>query len=114
MSWQMPQLAVGDLVLYYSNPVNPRDPQLGFVVEKPGITAISILVFGQSTGFIEKKSVRHKADPFWKESETANSWAKWGCFDLHPMTELMPQLNEMVRDWKLAKARNKTKSSGNK
>lgn len=112
--WAMPELAVGDLVLYYANPVNPRDPALGFVVEKPGRTALSILVFGQSTGWIEKKSVRHVDDPFWKESETANAWAKWGCYTLHPMTKLMPQLNDMVTDWKVAKARSKTKSTGNK
>ena len=53
-------------------------------------------------------------DPFWKESETATAWSKWGCFKLHPMTKLMPQLNEMVTDWKVAKARNKTKPTGNK
>ena len=72
MSWEMPELSVGDLVLFYANPINPRDPSLGFVVEKPGRTALSILIFGQSTGFIEKKSVRHAGRPILEGKRDCN------------------------------------------
>ena len=112
--WKQPELRVGDLVLYYSNPINPVEPLLGFVVERPGKTSISILAFGQSTGFIEKKSVRHKDDPFWKEDESANAWHKWGCYTLHPLTEMMPVMKKLITAMKIEESRTKAKKAGNK
>ena len=104
--WSFPELKVGDAVLWHSNPQNLNEtPALGWVIERPGTQTVSVLVFTQSTGFIEKKSVRHADDPFWRESETANNWQQWGCFTLHPVTEVMPVLKEMISDWKISRAR---------
>jgi hypothetical protein len=75
------------------------------VIERPGREAISILVFTQAAGFVEKKSVRHVSDPFWKESEMAPQWQKWGCFDLHPNTKALKELQGLLVKAKIEKAR---------
>ena len=103
--WKQPELRVGDQVYFYDNPTNPQNPVMGWVVEPPGTQTISVLVFSQSAGFVEKKSVRHKDDPFWRESEVAQQWQKWGAYELHPVTELLPMLSQMIADWKIAKAK---------
>ena len=112
--WKQPELSVGDAVLFYDNPSNPEEPSMGWVIEKPGVQTISVLVFTQSAGFVEKRSVRHLDDPFWQTSDTATAWHRWGCYRPHPMTELVPVLREMVSDWKIAKARRKDGSGVNK
>ena len=104
--WTFPELKVGDAVFWHSNPQNlGESPAMGWVIEKPGTQTISILIFAQNAGFVEKKSVRHADDPFWRESETANNWQQWGCFTLHPVTEVLPVLKEMISDWKISRAR---------
>lgn len=113
-AWKMPDLEVGDAVYFYDNPSNLQSPAMGWVIEKPGVQTISILIFSQNAGFIEKKSVRHADDPFWSESEMAPSWQRWGCFKLHPLTEIMPVLGEMIRDWKVSKARRSGSGGVNK
>lgn len=112
--WQQPRLSVGDLVFFYTDPSYPRDPQLGFVVEKPGLTSLSILVFSQNTGWHERKSVRHRDDPFWRDDPNANAWSKWGCYELHPITSLMPEMMKMLEDYKKSKARSKKAETVNK
>lgn len=109
--WARPDVSVGDFCLYFDNPSNPQNPAMGFVLERPGAQTISLLIFSPSSGWVEKKSVRHADDPFWRESDAAPQWQKWGCFRVHPMTELLPSLREMVTDWKIAKARRATKQA---
>lgn len=108
--WKRPELNVGDFCLFYDNPSNTQNPVMGFVAEKPGVHTISLLVFSPNSGWVDKKSVRHADDPFWRESEMAPQWQQWGCYRVHPMTELMPLLGEMVTDWKIAKAKRQAKS----
>lgn len=103
--FQMPEVAVGDLVLWFDNPQSPIDPAMGWVVERPGRETISILVFSQTHGFVEKKSVRHKDDPFWRESEVAGNWMSWGCFDLHSSTALLKELRVLLTNAKMEAAR---------
>lgn len=106
--WQRPDVAVGDLVLWYSDPLNPQNPSMGFVSERPGKNTIDILIFSPTMGWVDRKSVRHVDDPFWRESEMSGNWAQWGGFRLHPVTELMPTLQAMVSDWKIARAKRQT------
>ena len=103
--WARPEVSVGDFCLFYDNPSNPQNPSMGFVVERPGAQTVSLLIFSPSSGWVEKKSVRHADDPFWHESDSAPQWQRWGCFRLHPITELIPHMKEMVVDWKIAKAK---------
>ena len=103
--WTRPEVSIGDFVLFYDNPSNQQTPSPGFVLERPGAQTVTLLIFGAATGWTQKNSVRHADDPFWVTSEDAPSWQRWGCFRLHPMTELMPSLREMVTDWRIAKAK---------
>jgi hypothetical protein len=105
--FQMPDLIVGDMVLFHSDPFNPGDPIMGWVSRRPGKQAINILVWAEDAGFVEKPSVRHKDDPFWRESETAAQWGKWGSFELHPQTKALKELSAMLTKTKIEMAKKK-------
>lgn len=95
--WEMPEVSVGDRVLFYANPYDGSDsPSFGFVSSRPGKETIKILVFTENSGFVEKMSVRHKEDPFWQESETAQQWQVWGCWKLHPETAAIREIRELI------------------
>ena len=103
--FKMPDVGIGDLVLFYDNPFSPEAHSMGWVSTKPGVATIKVLIFAEEAGFIEKPSVRHKLDPFWKTSETAQAWGRWGCWELHPQTVMLKELKELVTKAKLEKAR---------
>lgn len=105
--FQMPDLVVGDMVLFHNNPQNRDINQaaMGWVSQRPGVSTISVLIWAPNTGFVEKPSVRHADDPFWKESEMAASWAKWGCFELHPNTKALKELKAIITRQKVEAAK---------
>lgn len=103
-SFEMPEVGIGDMVLWYSDPVNRGESNMGWICKRPGSTTVSVLVWAENTGFVEKPSVRHKDDPFWKESETAASWQRWGCWDLHPHTEATKQVQALLTKMKVQAA----------
>lgn len=107
MDFKMPDLSVGDMVLWYSNPFGPQDPVMGWVSRKPGTQTINILVWAEDAGFVEKPSVRHVDDPFWKTSDTASAWGKWGCFALHPNTKALAELQSLLTRQKIEAAKKK-------
>jgi hypothetical protein len=107
MSFEMPELMVGDMVLWYSNPFNPQDPVMGWVSRQPGSQTINILVWAEQAGFVEKPSVRHVEDTFWTESETAAAWGKWGGFALHPSTKALKELQGVLTRQKIEAAKKK-------
>ncbi len=110
-NYTMPEVGIGDLVLWYDDPFNTSGPAvMGWVVEKPGRESISILAFSQTAGFVEKKSVRHKDDPFWKESEMAQNWQQWGSWDYHPSTAMLKELKSMMTKAKLEAAKTQKKT----
>jgi hypothetical protein len=102
-----PDLTVGDMVLWYSNPFAPQDPVMGWVSRKPGAQTINILVWAEDAGFVEKPSVRHKDDPFWRESDTAAAWGKWGAYGLHPSTQALKELKALLTKQKIEAAKKK-------
>jgi hypothetical protein len=98
-------LSVGDLVLWHDDPLSSSNtPSLGWVIQK-GRETISILMFSENSGLVEKKSVRHRDDPFWRESEIAGNWIQWGCFTVHPTTEILKELKPFLTKLKMAEAR---------
>lgn len=107
MEFDVQSLVVGDMVLWYSNPLGPTEPVMGWVSRRPGCESINILVWAEDAGFIEKPSVRHVNDPFWKTSEMAQAWCKWGCFDLHPNTKALKEMQGLLNKQKLDAARKK-------
>ena len=108
--YTMPEVAIGDLVLWHEDPTGSSNPTMGWVIEKPGRESISILAFSQSAGFVEKKSVRHKDDPFWKSSDMAGNWQQWGCWTYHHSTEMLKELRSMVTKAKIDSAKKGAKT----
>lgn len=102
--YSMPVIEVGDLCFWHDDPLNASPPSLGWVIQK-GRETISVLVFSDNSGFVEKKSVRYKDDPFWKDSEMAGNWTQWGCFTLHPHTETLKEIRGFLTKLKMAEAR---------
>ena len=89
----MPEVELGDLVLYHSNPLNPNSPAMGWVSRRPGTQTVYVLVFSENAGFVEKPSVRHIDDTGLQENA---AWREWGCFELHPTTLLMRKLKTFM------------------
>ena len=100
-------LSVGDMILWYSNPFSPEDPVMGWISKKPGNQTVTVLIYAEEAGFVEKPSVRHKDDPFWKENETAASWGRWGAFTIHPNTQALKELRGLLTKQKIEAAKKK-------
>jgi hypothetical protein len=79
---------------------------MGWVSRKPGSQTINILCWAENAGFVEKPSVRHRDDPFWKENDTAAAWGKWGAYDLHPNTKTLKELASLMTKQKIEAAKN--------
>jgi hypothetical protein len=103
--FKMPEVGIGDLVLFYDNPFSPDSHSMGWISTKPGVATVKVLVFAEEAGFVEKPSVRHKDDPFWKTSETAQAWGRWGCWDYHPSTRAMKELQALLTKSKIEAAK---------
>ena len=104
-AFQMPALGVGDMVLFYDNPFAPDACSIGWVTTKPGASTVKLLVYADEAGFVEKPSVRHRDDPFWRENETAQAWGRWGCFAVHPNTQMLKELKELLTKSKVEAAK---------
>jgi hypothetical protein len=89
----MPDVDLGDQVLYHSNPLNPNAPVMGWVSRRPGTQTICVLVFSENTGFVEKPSCRHIDDPGLQENP---AWREWGAWELHPNTALLRKLKPLL------------------
>lgn len=109
-NFQTPDLTVGDLVLWYSNPFNPQDGAMGWISSKPGTQTVKILVWAENTGFVEKPSVRHRDDPYWTESPMAGNTQQWGCYELHPSTKALKELQALLTKQKIEAAKSNKKT----
>jgi len=109
VAYELPELSVGDMVRWYSDPHNHQDPAMGWICKRPGLRVATILIWADGAGFVEKPSVRHIHDPFWKESESAPAWAKWGAFDLHPDTAALKELRAFLTKKKIDDCRGNKK-----
>lgn len=105
----LPELTVGDKVLWHDNPFAPNKSTAaaGIISRRPGKHTVAVLIWGENTGWMEKLSVRHKDDPFWKTSEMASQWGQWGCFELHPETEALRELRPLITRLKVEAAKGK-------
>ena len=104
-NFQSPDLMVGDLVLWYSNPFSPQDAAMGWISSKPGTQTVKILIWAEEAGFVEKPSVRHKEDPYWVESPMASSTQRWGCYELHPSTKALKEIQSLLTKQKIEAAK---------
>ena len=88
-----PEISLGDLILYHSNPQNPQSPNMGWVPRRPGKHTISCLVFTENAGFVEKPSVRHLSDPGLQDNA---DWRQAGAWELHPTTETLRKFKSLL------------------
>ena len=102
-------LNIGDMVLFHNNPVHPNraTAAMGWISGPPGTSTITCVIWAQNSGFVERQSVRHIDDPFWKENETAGAWAKWGAFEVHPNTKMLKEMQQMLTKAKIEAAKKK-------
>lgn len=92
-SFSPPPLRPGDLVYWYHDPLTCQDPQVGWVVGRPGVLTANILVFAISAGFQDKPSVRHRDDPALQENIDLR---QWGCWEYAPQTAQLRKLDSMM------------------
>jgi hypothetical protein len=84
---------MGDMVLFYDNPLNLKDPAIGWVSRRPGVNTVSILIFSPDMGFVERPSVRHADDPGLVDNA---AWRQWGAWQFHPATETLKRLDSLL------------------
>ena len=87
--WQPPRPNVGDIVLYSRDYEHFSKPTVGFVINEPGATTISILTFTPSGYAMVYNSCHHRDDPAVKQ---ANGWRDLGVWDFAPLTKTIREL----------------------
>ena len=92
-SFSPPAVRPGDCVYYYSDPLNCNDPSVGWVIGRPGVNTVNVLVFTPFNGFEQKPSVRHKDDPGLQEN---TDWRQWGSWEYAPQTAQLKKLESMM------------------
>lgn len=81
---------LGDCVYWYLDPLNPSEPQLGWICRRPGANTVTILVFAPDIGWVEKPSVRHINDPGLRDNA---AWRQWGCWDYADWVKDLQKVN---------------------
>lgn len=86
-----PKCMTGDPIFWYADPMNPRDPCIGWIDGKPGAITNTLLVYLPNVGWTEKQSVRHKDDPGLMENA---NWRQWGCWEIAPWYEKIMRIGQ--------------------
>ena len=107
--FKMPDVIPGDQILFHVNPAdrNPLQAANGWVSQAPGSSTLTVLIWSPTFGFIEKTSVRHVDDPFWRESELAGNWMRWGAWELHPNQKALHDVRQLLTELKVRAAKQK-------
>lgn len=82
-SWTMPKPRAGDIVLFSTDYSTFSNPTVGWVIQEPGDSTISILTFTPG-GFVQRNSVHHRDDPAFQGD---HGWHDLGCWDFAPITQ---------------------------
>lgn len=87
--WKMPKPHIGDIVLFSKDYLNFSDPVVGFVVNEPGESTITILTFTASGYALVQNSCHHRTDPALKGE---HGWQDLGAWDFSPSTATLREL----------------------
>ena len=90
MEWKMPEVNVGDTVLYRAH--EGSVPQMAFVA-KVGQDTLELWALSPGYGGVDKSSVRHKDDP---RLETSVEWKKFGIWEHRARDPRLAQLSERL------------------
>lgn len=90
MDWSMPEVRIGETVLFRSH--EGADAQMAFV-SRVGKETVELWALTPGYGGVEKPSVHHKDDP-----RLANSveWKKFGTWEHRPRDPRFAQLSERL------------------
>ena len=89
-SWTMPKPRIGDAVIFSKDYVNFTAPTVGWVMQKPGDTTISIVTFTTEGCAMVYHSCHHKDDPALKGD---HGWQDLGVWDFAESTSDLRKLN---------------------
>ena len=87
--WRMPRPQIGDVVLFSKDLAGFSSPTVGWVMQEPGDTTISIVTFTPSGYAMVHNSCHHKDDPALKQD---HGWQDLGVWDFAPSTRVVREL----------------------
>lgn len=87
-NWTMPKPRAGDIVLFSTDYMTFSNPTVGWVIQEPGDSTISILTF-TAAGFVLRSSVHHRDDPSFRGD---HGWGDLGCWDFAAITRDIREL----------------------
>ena len=90
MAWQVPEVSVGDTVLFRSH--EGAEAQMAFV-SRIGKDTLELWALTPGYGGVDKTSVRHKDDPRLADSV---EWKKFGTWEHRPRDPRIAQLSERL------------------
>jgi hypothetical protein len=90
MDWKMPEVNIGDTVLYRAHEGAP--PQMAFV-SRVGQDTLELWALSPGYGGVDKPSVHHAEDP---RLLTSVEWKKFGTWEHRPRDPRIAQLSERV------------------
>ena len=85
----MPKPAIGDVVLFSKDYKNFSDPVVGWVMQEPGDTTISIVTFTPEGYALVCHSCHHRADP---ALQGDHGWQDLGVWDFTEATNCIRKL----------------------
>lgn len=90
MDWTMPEVQVGDTVLYRSH--DGAEAQMAFV-SRVGKETVELWALAPGYGGAEKPSVHHKDDP---RLSSSVEWKRYGIWEHRPRDPRIAQLSERL------------------
>lgn len=92
-NFEMPEVQLGEQVLFWEHYSKTDDPVNAWVAKRPGKNTVYLVIYSSSYGFVERPSVRHQDDPGLRER---TEWAKHGSFEVHPTTKALREVQELL------------------
>jgi hypothetical protein len=90
MSWEMPEVNIGDTVIYRAH--EGAEGSMAFV-SKVGKETLELWVLSPGYGGVDKPSVRHKDDPRMVDRP---NWKAYGTWEHRPRDPRLAMLSERV------------------
>lgn len=87
--WRMPKPSIGDVVLFSKDLAGFSSPTVGWVMQEPGDSTISIVTFTPTGYSMVYNSCHHRDDPALKQD---HGWQDLGVWDFAPSTLAMREL----------------------
>jgi hypothetical protein len=89
-TWRMPRPNIGDIVVFSRDLQGFSEPVVGFVMEKPSDSTITILTFNRAGQAFVESSCHHKDDPALLGD---HGWEDFGVWDFSVGTNTINSLS---------------------